>query len=156
MTEITIPGYKTLKLTHLVLDYNGTMACDGKLIEGVLEMLQSLSGWLHIHVITADTFGTVKKQLEDISCSLSVLPLDNQDTGKRDYVETLGPAETVCIGNGRNDRLMLREAALGIAVIQEEGAFAETLMAADVIVPGIVDALNLLANPLRLIATLRS
>jgi soluble P-type ATPase len=51
---------------------------------------------------------------------------------------------------------MLKEAALGIAVVQEEGAFAETLMSADVVCTNIVSALGLLTNPLRLIATLRS
>ena len=51
---------------------------------------------------------------------------------------------------------MLEGAALGIAVIQAEGAAGETLMAADVVAPGILEALDLLANPLRLVATLRA
>jgi soluble P-type ATPase len=34
MIEIDISGYKTLQLKHLVLDYNGTLACDGQLIDG--------------------------------------------------------------------------------------------------------------------------
>ena len=59
------------------------------------------------------------------------------------------------MGNGRNDQLMLEEAALGIAVILEEGAAAVTLSAADVVCTNIVSALELLDNPLRLIATLR-
>jgi hypothetical protein len=29
MIEIDIPGYKKLQLKNLVLDYNGTLACDG-------------------------------------------------------------------------------------------------------------------------------
>jgi soluble P-type ATPase len=63
------------------------------------------------------------------------------------------------VGNGRNDQLMLKEAALGIAVILEEGAAAATLNAtlnaADVVCTHIVSALELLTNPLRLMATLR-
>ena len=51
---------------------------------------------------------------------------------------------------------LLKAAALGIAVVQEEGAAAETMMAADVVSPDIVSALNLLVSPLRLVATLRS
>ncbi len=35
MLEIDIPGKSTLKLSHLVLDYNGTVACDGHLLPGV-------------------------------------------------------------------------------------------------------------------------
>jgi soluble P-type ATPase len=51
---------------------------------------------------------------------------------------------------------MLKEAALGIAVILEEGAAAQTLVSANVVCASIVSALDLLRNPLRLTATLRS
>ena len=51
---------------------------------------------------------------------------------------------------------MLAAAGLGVAVILEEGAAAQTLMAADVVCKTITDALELLLEPLRLTATLRS
>jgi soluble P-type ATPase len=51
---------------------------------------------------------------------------------------------------------MLKATALGIAVILEEGASRDTLLAADVVCSRIVSALELLRNPLRLTATLRS
>jgi soluble P-type ATPase len=51
---------------------------------------------------------------------------------------------------------MLKEAALGIAVVQEEGDAVDTLVAADVVCNSINSALELLRNSLRLIATLRS
>ena len=76
--------------------------------------------------------------------------------GKLDYVKELGCENTVCIGNGRNDRLMLKEARLGIAVILTEGVAQSTLSSADVVCTNIVSALELLLNPLRLTATLRS
>jgi soluble P-type ATPase len=50
---------------------------------------------------------------------------------------------------------MIEAAALGIAVVQAEGAAVETLLAADVAVASVLDALDLLAAPLRLAATLR-
>lgn len=67
----------------------------------------------------------------------------------------LSAENAACVGNGRNDQLMLKEAALGIAVISEEGAALATLNAADVVCTHIVSALELLTNPLRLMATLR-
>jgi soluble P-type ATPase len=154
--EYTIPGYKTLTLKHLVMDYNGTLAVDGKLITGVRQCLDRLAENLDIHVITADTFGKVAAEMKDISCTVMILPAQSQDLGKLDYIKHLGPENTVCIGNGRNDRLMLKAAALGIAVILGEGAFSETLQASDVVCTSIVSALELLLNPLRLTATLRS
>ena len=156
MIEIDIPGNKILKLEHLVLDYNGTIAFDGALIDGVKECLFELSQKLTIHIITADTFGSVKKALENIDCKLAVIPLDRQDTAKLEYVKNLGCEKTVSIGNGTNDRLMLKASALGVAVIQGEGAAFETLASADVVCTDIRSGLSLLSNPLRLIATLRS
>jgi soluble P-type ATPase len=156
MIEINIPGNKILKLEHLVLDYNGTIAFDGALIDGVKECLAELSQMLTVHVITADTFGSVKKAIEDIDCKLAVIPLDRQDAAKLEYVKNLGCEKTVSMGNGTNDRLMLKASALGVAIIQGEGAAFETLASADVVCTDILFALSLLSKPLRLIATLRS
>jgi len=155
MIDIEVPGNKKLQLEHLVLDYNGTIAFDGALIDGVKESLAELSQMLTVHVITADTFGSVKKALEDIDCNLALIPLDHQDVAKLEYVKNLGCEKTVSMGNGVNDRLMLKSSALGVAVIQGEGAAFETLASADVVCTDIQSALSLLNNPLRLIATLR-
>jgi soluble P-type ATPase len=156
MIEIKIPGHKILELEHLVLDYNGTIAFDGVLIGGVKECLVELSQMLTVHVITADTFGSVKKALEDIDCKLALIPLGHQDVAKLEYVKNLGREQTVSLGNGKNDRLMLKASVLGVAVIQGEGAAFETVASADVVCTDIQSALSLLSNPLRLIATLRS
>ena len=156
MIQIDIPGYGTLKLKYLVLDHNGTLAVDGILEPGVKECLQQLSDDLHIYVVTADTFGKAKSQLEGTPCELTILPAGEQDKAKLNFVNELGAEHTVCIGNGRNDRLMLQAAGLGIAVILEEGAAVVTLTSADVVCNGIISALKLLMNPLRLTATLRS
>jgi soluble P-type ATPase len=156
MLQISIPGYGELRLEHLVLDYNGTLACDGETLEGVLPSLETLAEDLEVHVVTADTFGKVQSRMQSAPCKLVVLPQENQDLGKLKYVEQLDAQRVVSIGNGRNDRLMLKRAALGIAVVEEEGTAAETVLAADVVCPSIRAALDLLRNPLRLTATLRS
>jgi soluble P-type ATPase len=156
MIEIEIPGFRRLTLEHMVLDYNGTLAVDGEVIAGVKTALRSLTDRLTIHILTADTFGKVKSRLSDLPCEISILPLGKQDTGKLKFVQSLDAEKTVAMGNGRNDRLMLQSAALGIAVILGEGACAETLSMADVVCSNIIDALSLLENPLRLVATPRS
>jgi len=156
MIELAIPGFGDLQLRYLVLDYNGTLACDGKLIQGVGEALTALADCIEIHVLTADTFGKASAVINELPCKLSILPLENQAEGKRDYVSQLGPQQTVCIGNGRNDRLMLESAALGIAVVLTEGASAQALSAADIVCTDILNAVALLNNPLRVTATLRS
>lgn len=96
MWQAEVPGRGTLRLEHLVLDLNGTIAQDGELVPGV-----------------------------------------------------------AAVGNGANDAAMLREAALGIAVLGPEGLAAEALLAADVLVRDVRDALDLLLQPERLVATWR-
>ena len=155
MIEINIPDFGQLRLEHLVLDYNGTLAMDGSLLDGVSQLLNRLSDHLHIHVLTADTFGGVRQQFAGSPCTIHVLPAGNEEKGKVDYIRQLGAPATVCIGNGRNDRLMLKEAAVGIGVIQQEGSSLQALLNADLIITDILDALNLLLSPRRLIATLR-
>ena len=154
--ELAIPGFGTLALEHLVLDYNGTLAVDGRLLPGVKMRLERLAHSIGIHVVTADTFGKARSGLRGVNCRLEILRGAGEDRAKAAYVRSLGPGRVACIGNGRNDRLMLRLAALGIAVLQAEGASAETLAAADLVVPCATDALDLFLHPRRLMASLRS
>jgi P-type E1-E2 ATPase len=156
LLHVEIPGFGTLKLEHLVLDFNGTLAEDGRLLRGVRRRLARLAGILQVHVLTGDTFGTARRALRGLPCTLVVLAERHQDRAKRAYVLRLGAARTACIGNGRNDRAMLRAARLGIAVVQQEGASAEALAAADLVAPSANAALDLLLRPLRLKASLRS
>ena len=155
MIEIKIPGYKSLHIKYLVLDFNGTLALDGKILSGVKEILNTLAQDIDIYVLTADTFGKAQSQLKDVCCKLTIIALENQDMEKLDFVKKLGCDYTACIGNGLNDRLMLKESALGIAVILEEGAAVQTVMSADIVCNKILSALELLTNPLRMTATLR-
>lgn len=153
--KILIPGRTPLNLEHLVLDYNGTIACDGKIISGVKERLNALSDDLNIHIITADTFGSVKSNTGAINCTIAPLGTDNQDRGKLDFLNTLNAETCVSVGNGFNDHMMTARSAIGIALIQNEGASSKTLLTSDIVCTSIIDALDLLLNPLRLIATLR-
>jgi soluble P-type ATPase len=155
MLEIKIPGGQHLRLTHLILDYNGTLACDGSILAGVAERLNILANDLEIHILTADTFGTVRTQVANLPVQLVVIPPDNQAQAKASYLDSLGPANSAAIGNGKNDALMLKQAVLGVAVVQPEGAARETLLAAMVVTSGIIEALDLLLFPDRLKATLR-
>lgn len=155
MVEIRIPGFKHLKVEHLVLDFNGTIACDGVISDGVRELLDVLSRDVKIHILTADTHGNAAGACQGLPCELIVLPGGAEDVAKKDYVRALGADRTVCIGNGRNDRLMVREAAIGIAVIGEEGASADTVQHAHVVCRSAAKALALVRFPARLVATLR-
>jgi soluble P-type ATPase len=156
MLDIKIPGYRDLQLNHMVLDFNGTIACDGQLIEGLAEKLEILSEQLSIHVITADTHGFAAEQLDGLPCTLEILSEGRQEEAKALFVSNLGASQVVAIGNGRNDSKMLKAAEIGIAVISPEALAVDSLLAAGIITNDIHSALDLLLKPLRLVATLRS
>ncbi len=156
MLRIAIPNGPTFVLHHLVLDYNGTLAADGILLPGVAEGIAELARHLHIHILTADTHGTVAAQARTLPCRIQIIGDGHQDREKLAYVESLGADAVVCVGNGRNDGLMLKAAALGIALIQKEGASVATLLNADVVCTSITDAFDLLRKDGRLKATLRN
>lgn len=157
--EIVIPGRGSYHLQHLVLDVNGTVACGGRLIEGVRERLQALRalGW-QVHWITADTRGRQAALDEELGWPAERV-LSGKAGGeagqKAALVRRLGAEGVVAIGNGSNDVAMLREAGLGLAVLGPEGLALDALTAADLVVPDIVAALELLEDPVRLVATLR-
>jgi soluble P-type ATPase len=156
MISIDIPDFGPLHLDHLVSDYNGTLALDGILHAGVAERIRELAKTIAIHVVTADTFGVAREQLAGLPVTLTIISPENQAFAKLRYAEHLGANRVIALGNGRNDRKLFAAAALSIGLIQEEGLATATLLEADLVTTSITDALDLLASPDRIRATLRS
>ena len=155
MIELSIPGRGDVRLQHLVTDVNGTLALDGILIEGVAARITALRERLTIHLLTADTLGqqaVIDKQLDLTGIRLTG---GNEVEQKRTFVENLGANSVVAIGQGANDAGMLKAASLGICVMSAEGVATETLLAADLVVPDIMSAFDLLDHPKRILASLR-
>jgi len=156
MLELDIPYGPSLRLAHLVCDLNGTLACDGLLLPGVAERLRRLSELLELWLLTADTNRTAAGLAAELGLQVEVLGEGRGEAQKLAFVRRLGALSCVAMGNGRNDVLMLREAALALAVIGQEGASPEAIQAADVVCYEPVEALDLLLHTNRLIATLRA
>ncbi|MBG9986564.1 HAD hydrolase family protein [Facklamia sp. DSM 111018] len=156
MLRYQIPGREEIKICQLVLDYNGTIAFDGQLIEGVEELIIKLANLVKIYIVTADTYGTVAAQCEHLPVTVKTFPAENAGLEKLKIVESLDSSQTLCIGNGYNDVEMFEKAILSIAVIENEGVSSQALMASDVVTHSIIDALTLLLNHHRMRATLRN
>jgi len=155
MIQINIPGRGTMKLEVLVLDFNGTLALDGEMFVSAKDNIIRLSQFLEIHILTADTFGSVERQCKGLPVQVKVLESLDHTTEKADYLLRFDSQEIIAIGNGANDQLMIKRAHLGIAVIGFEGASIQTLQSADLVVNKIEDAFGLFIEPQRLKATLR-
>ncbi|NPA93689.1 MAG: ATPase P [Chloroflexi bacterium] len=155
MIILNVPGRGAFQFEHLVSDVNGTLAVDGALLPGVAERLKAVQEHLTLHLLTADTHG--KQAIIDQQLGVTAVRVKGGGEAgqKAEFVRNLGAEKVIALGQGANDALMLREAALGICVLSPEGTAVEALLAADIVVPDVTTALDLLLNPTRLVASLR-
>jgi P-type E1-E2 ATPase len=155
MITVPVPGWGELSIEYVMVDFNGTAALDGKLKKEVKEIIDNISRYVKVFVITADTYETADAELGLANVAFIKVGKSASGEEKAKVVRELGPEKIVAIGNGANDALMLKEAALGIAVVGEEGCSTALMKEADLLVTDVVTALGLVAHPERLVATLR-
>ncbi len=155
MIELNIPGRGQIELEHLVCDVNGTLAVDGILQDGLVRSLSAIKDRLTLHLLTADTHGRQKTIDHQLNLKAERVQPGDEALQKAEFVRRLGAGRVAAIGQGANDAAMLKEAGLGICVLSLEGAAVETLLAADLVVPDIISALDLFEKPLRIVASLR-
>jgi len=153
--RIDIPGWGNIDIENIAIDLNGTVATDGRVPLEVKEKINSLSDQAKIYILTADTQGTANEEILGMNAELIKIPEEDSKQGKFNFLKTLNLEVTVAIGNGSNDQLILKEAALGIAVLGNEGVSVSAIKSADLVVKNIDNALDLFLKPKRLIATLR-
>lgn len=156
MISLNIPGFGKLEIENLVLDYNGTLALDGNLLPGVGRILKELSDDVQIHVLTADTLGQCEMELSGLPVTIHIINGSPEDKAKLDYVQMLGTDRCACIGNGRNDMLMLKESSLGIIISGAECMSMKAARSADLVATDIIGALGLFTHPVRMLTTLRN
>ncbi len=150
--KIDIPGSGPLVIEAIILDLNGTLCVGGKLVPGVAERIQELRQKCHLVLFSGDTRGDASQLANDLGIAFTRTKT-GQD--KADEAEKLQADKCAAIGNGLIDLQLIQRVKLGIVVLQGEGAHAKTLLAADIIVTNINDALDLFIDEQRLIATLR-
>ncbi|NEZ76330.1 ATPase P [Clostridium botulinum] len=155
MIFVEIPGRDNLNIKNVVFDYNGTVAEDGIMSLDTKENLKKISEKLKVYIITADTYGNVKKQCEGLPVSIETFPKGNATFYKKSFVEKLGPGETMVIGNGMNDIEMFKVATFSIAVIGEEGCAGKLIVQSDIVVSSIEKVFSMIENTNRIVATLR-
>lgn len=154
MLTIDIPGREPLEIESLVLDYNGTVAVDGKLPPSLKSRIEDLAKDVRIYLLTADTYGTAHEQCAALPLVVKTFPKEGAGEHKAEIVRALPRA--CCFGNGFNDIEMFKVADFAVAIIESEGMCAGLARHADVLVRSAEDAFDLLLKPNRLRATLRS
>lgn len=147
-----IPGFENLELNTIILDLNGTLTVGGVLVDGVKERIEKLKKNFSIYLFSGDTRGNGKTIADDLE--IHFVKASSGEEKKQELLK-LNPETTVSIGNGLIDVEITKIARLGIVTLQSEGVHIQTLLASDIIVPNINDALDILIDDNRLIATLR-
>jgi len=155
MIKMEIPGRGIIEISHLVLDFNGTIARDGHIHNKVKDALCLLGKKVTIYILTADTRGDVQEATRRLPVTIKKLNGEDTATEKAAFAHSLGSEHVIAIGNGYNDRFMLKEAKLGLCVVEQEGTATAALVASDVVFSSILDALRFILKPLRHRATLR-
>jgi len=155
LIKTDIPGRGNMEIENILLDLNGTIATDGKIPLDVREKINLLSEKVTIYILTADTQGTAEEEVRGMNADMIKIAEEDSKNRKFEFLKSFDFEKTVAIGNGNNDHLILKEAALGIAVLGDEGISASAMKNADVIVKNISDSLDLFLKLKRLIATLR-
>ena len=159
--SVTIPGLGERRIAVLISDYTGTLSLDGELTSGVREALLQVADKFDVHIITADTFGRAAAELEGLPLETHKLkgPGSDHDLQKRQFLDRFDMRSVVALGNGNNDRLLLKAVkeggGLAIAVDNGEGCAADSIQNANVFISGACNALDLLLKTDRLKATLR-
>jgi soluble P-type ATPase len=152
--KIDIPGWGNVDIENIVIDLDGTIATDGRISLEVKEKIGALSNLAKIYILTANSQGPADEEILGMKAELIKVPNEDSKRGKLDFLKTLNLEMTVAIGNGSNDQLILKEAALGIAVLGDEGVSVSAMKSADIVVKNIQNALDLFLKPKRLITTL--
>jgi len=154
MIQIEVPGRGNIRLEHLVSDLNGTLAVDGSLKEDAAQAFVRLKDRLDLHLVTGNIHGNLALIAGQLGVKMYCVPAGQEKKAKAAYVHSLGSENVVAIGQGANDADMLKEAIIGICVLSPEGLSIDAMISADVMACDVLQALNLLENPLRLVGTL--
>ncbi|MGI6756225.1 MAG: ATPase P [Atopobiaceae bacterium] len=153
MITLAIPGRKTIQISHIALDFNGTIAFDGTVQPEVATQIRQLSQAVSVVVLTADTYGTARRQCAELGVDVRAFT-GEAASEKRAIVASLD-GKVACVGNGFNDIAMCDAADFSVGVLDGEGMCPELLNHVDVLARSSAEALALFLNTDRLRATLR-
>src|SRR5262245_55656042 len=73
MIKLMIPGFGPLEIHRVVTDYTGTHSLKGVVRRSVKTRLARLARLVEVHVLTIDTFGTVRRELARLTVEVHLL-----------------------------------------------------------------------------------
>jgi soluble P-type ATPase len=154
MISIQRPGMESLELHFVLIDFEGTLAMDGRIHPKAKDKVNLLSKRVTVYILTKSSKEKVEETLKKMKAEILYMTEGDSSQQKLDVLQRLGPHQTAVIGNGFDDVQIMEQAGLGMCVIGKEGSSAEAMAKADLVVTNVLDALDFLLKPLRQKATL--
>jgi len=154
MISIQRPGMESLELHFVLIDFEGTLAMDGRVHPKAKDKVNLLSKRVTVYILTKSSKGKVEETLKKMKAEILYMTEGDSSQQKLDVLQRLGPHQTAVIGNGFDDVQIMEQAGLGMCVIGKEGSSPEAVAKADLVVASVLDALDFLLKPLRQGATL--
>lgn len=152
--EYILNSGEKLILNKIVIDLNGTLTIKGKIIKGVKEKIRRLKKeGFEIFILTGDARGNSKKIAKELGVNCLIATNSKE---KAKIMKTLNPKECVAIGNARIDIGMFKNAKIRILTLQAEGIHTKVIPYVDIIIPSILDALDLFIDKNSFLATMKS
>jgi len=147
-----VPHGEKLEIDTIVLDLNGTLSIRGLIPKGVKSRVKILhERGFKVILLTGDQRGTASK-----ICSYLGIEYKVAQTAAEKEKEMLKLGKNcAAIGNARIDIGTFKHAKLSILTLQAEGIHVDALKYVQIIVPSILDALDLFIDQNSLCATLR-
>ena len=154
MISIQRPGMEDLDIHFVLIDFEGTLAMDGRVHPKAKDKVNLLSKRATIYILTKSNREKVEETLRKMKAEILYVAEGDSSQQKLNVLQRLGPHQTAVIGNGLDDGQIMEQAGLGMCVIGKEGSSTEAMAKADLVVTHVLDALDFLLKPLRQRATL--
>lgn len=154
MISIHRSGMESLEIQSVLIDFEGTLAIDGRVHPKSKDKVNLLSRRTTIYIVVKSSRENAEKTLKKMKVEILYVTEEDSSQQKLDLLQRLGPRQTAVIGNGLDDVRIMEQAGLGMCVIGKEGSSAEAMAKADLVFTDILDALDFLLKPLRQRATL--
>lgn len=142
-----------MEINTIVLDLNGTLAVQGKIVNGAKERLRKVNDLgIRVLLFTGDARGNANSFCSELGIEFKKAGSQRE---KEQFFLELDTKKTAAIGNARIDNGNFKHAKLSIATLQAEGIHTGILKHVDIIVLSINDALDLFLDVDTMKATMR-
>ena len=148
-------GVGEIEVDTIILDLNGTLAVNGSIVKGAKERLGKLKELGYkIFLLTGNQRGNAGELCHELGIDFKVAKTsDEKEAITKEFINS--SKGVVSIGNARIDIGTFKDAKVRIGTLQAEGIHTGIIEYIDILVPSLINALDLLIDEDTFNATMR-